>query len=206
MTQMVRRPEAALASSMALRVSLVNLQKLTLWAWLAPASMRMLAPAQNTRGLAERSSTTRTCGMLEAEALEGVGQLDVDAEVVGVELELVAFEQAALLVHVHGERRDVAVDRELPMPIARRLGREIDPAQSVRELVRGFRHSLLRLRHYSIFRLNSVSLPGWTGQSSTPGRWLLDRPVKPGDDRKHVAAEAKKCPGVMSVIISATGR
>jgi hypothetical protein len=27
-----------------------------------------------------------------------------------------------------------------------------------------------------------VSLPGLTGQSSTPGRWLLDRPIKPGDD------------------------
>jgi hypothetical protein len=27
-----------------------------------------------------------------------------------------------------------------------------------------------------------VSLPGLTGQSSTLGRCLLDRPVKPGDD------------------------
>ena len=27
-----------------------------------------------------------------------------------------------------------------------------------------------------------VSLPGLTGQSSTHGRCLLDRPVKPGDD------------------------
>jgi hypothetical protein len=27
-----------------------------------------------------------------------------------------------------------------------------------------------------------VSLPGLTGQSSIPGRCLLDRPVKPGDD------------------------
>jgi hypothetical protein len=55
-------PEFSLKSSMPLRVSLVNLQKLTLWAWLAPASMRILAPAQNTRGLPERSTTTRTCG------------------------------------------------------------------------------------------------------------------------------------------------
>jgi hypothetical protein len=28
----------------------------------------------------------------------------------------------------------------------------------------------------------SLSLPGLTGQSSIPGRWLLDRTVKPGDD------------------------
>src|SRR5229473_794799 len=37
-----------------------------------------------------------------------------------------------------------------------------------------------------IFRIvdPTVSLPGLTGQSSTPGRWLLDRPVKPGDDTR----------------------
>ena len=61
-TQIMRWPENSLASSMALRVSLVNLQKLTLWACVAPASMRMLAPAQNTLGLPERSRMTRTCG------------------------------------------------------------------------------------------------------------------------------------------------
>src|ERR1700691_3143189 len=59
MAQMVLSPECSLASSMPLRVSLVNLQKLTLWAWVAPASMRILAPAQNTRGLPERSRMTR---------------------------------------------------------------------------------------------------------------------------------------------------
>ena len=39
--------------------------------------------------------------VLEAQPLDRVGELDVDAEVVGVELELVALEQAALLVDVH---------------------------------------------------------------------------------------------------------
>jgi hypothetical protein len=32
-----------------------------------------------------------------------------------------------------------------------------------------------------------VSLPGLTGQSSAPGRCLLDRPVKPGDDSERVS-------------------
>jgi len=36
------------------RVSLVNLQKLTFSVWEAWASMRMLAPAENTRSRAER--------------------------------------------------------------------------------------------------------------------------------------------------------
>ena len=39
--------------------------------------------------------------MLEAQPLDRVGKLDIDAEVVGIELELVALEQRALLVDVH---------------------------------------------------------------------------------------------------------
>jgi hypothetical protein len=39
-----------------------------------------------------------------------------------------------------------------------------------------------RLGHLPITSTLSLSLPGLTGQSSTHGRRLLDRPVKPGDD------------------------
>ena len=65
-------------------------------------------------------------GMLEAQPLHGVGQFDIDAEIVGIQLELVAFEQAAILVDVHGQGRDIALDSQLPMPVARRIGLEID--------------------------------------------------------------------------------
>ena len=47
---------------MALRVSLVNLQKLTLSPCVAAASIGMFAPAENTRSFAEASTTARTCG------------------------------------------------------------------------------------------------------------------------------------------------
>ena len=77
---------------------------------------------------------TRTSRMLEAQPLDRVGQLDVDAEIVGVELELVALEQRALLVDVHQQRRDLAVDRELPVPVARRIGLEVDPRPAVASL------------------------------------------------------------------------
>ena len=40
-----------------------------------------------------------------------------------------------------------------------------------------------------------VSLPGLTGQSSIPGRWLLDRPVKPGDDSTEYVNLIEKCSG-----------
>ncbi len=125
-TVMKRWPEFSDESSMPLRVSLVNLQKLTLWAWVEPASMRILAPAQNTRFLPERITTDLHLGMLEAQPLHGIRQFDVDAEIVGIQLELIALEQAAILVDVHGERGDVALDVELPVPVARRIGLKID--------------------------------------------------------------------------------
>ena len=102
-------PECALASSMASRVSLVNLQKFTLKPWLDPPSMKMLAPAQNTRSLRLVMTTAADFGMFEADALNGVGELDVDAEVVGVELEAVVVAKAAVLAHVHAECRDRTV-------------------------------------------------------------------------------------------------
>ena len=82
--------------------------------------MRMLAPAQNTAVLARLGArSTFHLGMLEAQPLQRVGELDIDAEIVGIELELVALEQAAVLVDVHGQLGDVAVEAQLPMPIAR---------------------------------------------------------------------------------------
>jgi hypothetical protein len=37
-------------------------------------------------------------------------------------------------------------------------------------------------KHIPIALNSLVSLPGLTGQSSTPGQCLLDRPVEPCDD------------------------
>ena len=64
--------------------------------------------------------------MLEAQPLHRVVELDVDAEVVGVELELVAVEQAAGLIDVHDQIGDLAVELDAPVAIARRLGLKID--------------------------------------------------------------------------------
>ena len=51
-----------MASSIELRVSLVNLQKLTLWACVDPASIWMLAPAQNTLSMPPVTTTACTSG------------------------------------------------------------------------------------------------------------------------------------------------
>ena len=50
----------------------------------------MLAPAQNMRSLALVDDHGADLGMLEADAVQRVVQLDIDAEIVGIELELVA--------------------------------------------------------------------------------------------------------------------
>ncbi len=64
-------------------------------------------------------------GVLEAQPLQRVGKLDVDAEIVRVELELVVGgTEAGILLDVHGQRRDRAVDRELPVLVAIRRGFE----------------------------------------------------------------------------------
>lgn len=55
-------PEWAVASSMLLRVSLVNLQKLTFPACGDSASIRMFAPAQKIRSFPLVTTTARTCG------------------------------------------------------------------------------------------------------------------------------------------------
>src|SRR5205823_1277141 len=71
-------------------------------------------------------------GMLEADAVQGVVKLDVDPEVVGVELQLVAGPDAALLVDIEGEPGDPPLDGELPVSIALGMRLESDQASSSR--------------------------------------------------------------------------
>ena len=64
--------------------------------------------------------------MLEPQPLDRVVQLDVHAQVVGVQLQLVAIAQAAVLGDVHRQRRDRPVDRQPPVPVTGRIGLETD--------------------------------------------------------------------------------
>ena len=71
--------------------------------------------------------------IFKAQPLHRVRKLDVDPEIIGIELELIAFEQPAILVDVHGERRNLARDIKLPMLVARRFGLKIDVFRAARE-------------------------------------------------------------------------
>ena len=62
--------------------------------------------------------------MFKPHSLDDIGKLDVDAEIIGVELQLVAFEQAARLVDIHHHPGHVAIIGHAPVLIARWIGLE----------------------------------------------------------------------------------
>ena len=64
--------------------------------------------------------------MLEAHALHDVVQLDVDAQVVGVELQLIVTSQTGTRRHSHGDGRDSTVEGSSPMAVGSRLRTEAD--------------------------------------------------------------------------------
>ena len=75
-------------------------------------------------------------GVLEADALERVGELEVDAEVVAVELERVAGAQPLVLADVHHQASDLAAvlgrELEAPVAVAVGVGLEADGGERVR--------------------------------------------------------------------------
>ena len=64
--------------------------------------------------------------MLEADAVDGVVEFDVDAEVVTVELELIAGPQPGVFIEVRRQRRYRAVESQLPVPVSGWIGLVID--------------------------------------------------------------------------------
>ena len=81
----------------------------------------MFAPEQKILSFALVKTTAFTSGCSKRMRVESVGQLDVDAQVVRVELERIAGPQPAVLLHVH---RD-------PRHRPRVLGGVIDPPVAV---------------------------------------------------------------------------
>ena len=111
---------------MPLRVSLVNLQKLTFHGCGGAGQHADVRAGAEDLVLAAGDDDRAHLRVLEAQPLHGVVELDVDAEVVGVQLQLVARAQAAVLVDVHRQRGDRAVDGEPPVPVGVRVGAELD--------------------------------------------------------------------------------
>ena len=99
---------------MPLRVSLVNLQKLTFQAWLDTPSARAKDAV-----LAAGDDDAAHVGVLKADAVERVMQLNVHPQVVAVELELVARTNPTVLRNVEGQLCNGAPDRQGPVAVLR---------------------------------------------------------------------------------------
>jgi benzoyl-CoA-dihydrodiol lyase len=82
-------------------------------------------------------------GVLEAQPLRGVVELDVHAQVVAVHLQLVAGHQPAVLGDVQAQVRDVALHVERPVPVGRRVRVEGDAGYGRLVRVGGHRHGVL---------------------------------------------------------------
>src|SRR3546814_20582437 len=75
--------------------------------------------------------------MLEAQALHDIMQLDIDAEIVGIQLQLIARPQAAVFADVHRQRGGGAVDAEVPMLVLAGPGVEITRRSEERRVGEG---------------------------------------------------------------------
>ena len=110
-----------MASSMPLRVSLVNLQKFTFHGCERLGEHPDVGARAEVAVLRAGDDDRAHPGVLEAQPLGGVVELDVDAQVVAVHLQLVARHDAAVLGDVQPQVGDLPVDVELPVPVAGRV-------------------------------------------------------------------------------------
>src|SRR5438477_424585 len=60
--------------------------------------------------------------MFEAQSLDSIRQLDVDAEIVGIELEAIVVRKARILANVHRQRGRRTVEAQLPVLVPIRVG------------------------------------------------------------------------------------
>jgi hypothetical protein len=114
-----------LASSIASRVSFVNLQKLTFQAGGASKHEDVRARARDAL-LQARDDDRAHLGMFEADPLDGIRQLDVDPRSYEFQLQPVVGPETAVFLDVHRQRRDSAVERQLPVDVTRGIALEVD--------------------------------------------------------------------------------
>jgi len=122
-------------------------------------------------------------GMLEPQALNRVVELDIEAQIIGIQLEAVSGPQTARLVHRQLQFGDRPIDVEPPMTIAVGMGAKID--HRIR-LISYFISNLIEI--YIIAQPRQLSelaespeesQPGSLRQSGPPCR-LSDRPDRNG--------------------------
>ena len=85
-------------------------------------------------------------GVLEPHPLYRIVELDVDAEVAGVQLQFVPGNEAAALIDIQRQRRYRPVERQAPVPVAHGVDTEVDSRRAGPRLSRGRRADWAHLR------------------------------------------------------------
>jgi len=65
--------------------------------------------------------------VFEPQALHGVVKFYINAEIVGIELQLIAREKARVLVDIEGKTRNTSVNRQFPVVVFVGTGPKVDP-------------------------------------------------------------------------------
>ena len=104
----------------------MNLQKFTFQPWLELAEHHDVRAGAEHPLLQAGDHDGVDLGMLEADALQGVRELDIDPEIVRIELQAVVGRQAGVFLDVHRQGRDRPVDGQGPMFVAIGMGFEDD--------------------------------------------------------------------------------
>ena len=125
-------------------------------------------------------------GVLEADPVDGVVQLDVDPEVVAVELELVAWSQAAVLVEVGGQGRHWALEAQLPVAVAAGVGLVVD---AVGGRGGGHRQSPVGSSKCTLMHLMLCTI---LHCQSRVKQWRIPAPTSAGPARGAPAAAARR--------------
>ena len=60
--------------------------------------------------------------MLKSQALHRIGELDVNAQIVGIQLELVVRPERLILADIHDQAGDSPIDFQFPVPVLLRAG------------------------------------------------------------------------------------
>src|SRR5262245_58843080 len=85
-----------------------------------------IRPSTEHPWLRRRDDHRRHLWMLETQTLDGIIKLNIDTEIIGIELQLIARHQRRILLDVHSQRGDPPLDAQFPVLVALWMRSEID--------------------------------------------------------------------------------
>src|SRR5262249_46344708 len=85
-----------------------------------------IRPGTEHPRLCRRDDHRRHLWVLETQTLDGIIKLNIDTEIIGIELQLIARHQRRVFLDVHSQRGDPPLDAQFPVLVALWMRGEID--------------------------------------------------------------------------------